>query len=97
MKIEIDLINTRKARVVIDGRKLEFNYLESSGSWRWKGMKKSEVGTTIGGLIADSLTFQLMGLLQAHIPTEPSPKGGAWGTWETLTEAACEEVDSELN
>jgi len=96
MKIEIDLIDTVEARVVIEGRNLKLSYHAQSGSWRWEGMKKGESDTTIAGLIASNLTSKLIDILQAHIPSEPNPQGDSWGAWEQLTESVADEVYDAL-
>lgn len=98
MKIEIELKGSTEANITIDGRKMRYGYKASAGCWTFlEGMNPGEGDNTIGGMVACKLASPLIDILQAWLPEEESPDGDCWGTWETLSESAAEEVEERMS
>lgn len=96
MKITIETDCSYEAKVTIDGRRLVFGYKD--GGWTYKsGLKKDEMETTIGGMIAYKLFDVLPDILQGWMPEYDNPAtNSCWELWDRLDEECAAYVASKL-
>ena len=98
MKIEIEFTSSYEADVTIDGRRLRYGLNGRTGAWSYQGtLSPHDRENTIGGMVAMALSGKLITILQGHTPDEPNAASEPWGTWETLTETAREEVAEAMD
>lgn len=90
MKIEIEFTSSYEAAITIDGKVI--NYCLIGKNSGLTGLSGIELDETIGGAVAQILTSPLSKILQGWMPDEPNPDGDPWGTWDTLSEKARDEV-----
>jgi hypothetical protein len=92
MKIEIEFDSSHEAAVTIDGRKMRYSVKAVDG-WAWReGVTPEELETTIGGILAGKVSQILPEILQGWMPSDESPDGDAWETWEKLSDEMSDEM-----
>ena len=97
MKIQIELKNSYRAEIEVDGKKCTYGYNAESGGWSFDdGLTNEEVEGTVGGIVLQALSDNLSDILQGWMLDEQNPKGECWGTWEQLTETALDEIDRSI-
>ena len=97
MEIKIEFSNSYEAVMTIDGRRLEYGLQDNVFRFKGNDVSYEDLEKTIGGLVALKLTSPLIDILQGWMPDEPSPDEDVWGTWETLTETAAQEVAEAMD
>ena len=97
MKIQIELKNSYRAEIEVDGKKCNYGYNRETGGWSFDdGITNEEFENTVGGIVLEKLTDNLLDILQGWMPGEQNPQGNCWGTWEQLTDTAADEIDNSI-
>ena len=94
MKIQIELKNSDRAEIEVDGKKFSYGLNFNSGGWRFDdNISNEEIEYTLGGMVISKLCEDMSSILQEWRPDRESPSGEDWETWETLPEEVVEEIE----